>query len=299
MNSVIEKAYAKINLYLDIASKREDGYHNILSVMQNITLCDTVNISLNDSDKISLTCNVQGLERDSFNNFAYRAAEEFLKESGYSFGVNIDIQKNIPIAAGMAGGSSDAAAVLRGLNRIFENHFDTKEICLIGKRIGADVPFCILGGAKTAKGIGDILEPSKGIFDCYIVVACGRGDFISTPEAYEALDKKFDNFEGYNSEKKFFKLLQGLETSKLELVKDNMYNVFESVIESKTQSVTALKKIMIANGADVAMMSGSGPAVFGIFRDVKKAQATVKEFEAENIFAQVCEPLNELPEIAD
>lgn len=297
MNSVIEKAYAKINLYLDVASKREDGYHNIISVMQNINLYDTVNISINGSDKISLACNNPELEKDPFNNLAYRAAEKFLKESGYSFGVKINIQKNIPIAAGMAGGSSDAAAVLRGLNRIFKNRFNAKELCSIGQKIGADVPFCILGGAKIAKGIGDVLETCNGILGCYIVVACGREDYISTPEAYKALDKKYNNFERYNGGKSFSELLQGLETSELSLVENNMYNVFESVIEHNASSVTAIKKAMLTNGADFVMMSGSGPTVFGIFRDLRKARTAVKKFDAENIFAQVCEPLNELPKI--
>ena len=196
-----EYAYAKINLMLDIAGVREDGYHLIDGVMQAISLADIVEVEFEDAEKTEVHIKMTGCRYriDPMFNLAYRAAEHYLNRTGIIGKVKIKIEKNIPVCSGLAGGSTDAAAVLRALNRLFENRLSMEELCAIGECLGSDVPFCIRGGAMRTQGVGEKLTPCKGVTDCYIVVVRADSmDFdIKTPIMYQKLDEVYDRFVGY------------------------------------------------------------------------------------------------------
>ena len=169
MERVLITAPAKINLYLDVTGKRSDGYHEVVNIMQSISLSDTISIEKSNLEKISIKCNVEDVPK-SRKNTAYRAAEIFLEKAGMIFqGLNISIHKEIPVQAGLGGGSADAAAVLCGLNRLFEKNYSLEELCRMGASIGADVPFCIVGGTQLCRGIGDVMSAAPPLEDCFIV----------------------------------------------------------------------------------------------------------------------------------
>lgn len=277
LNSYTEKAYAKINLYLDIEKRRQDGYHDIISLMQNVSLCDVIKITKSEDDGIIVVCSREELNESPQKNLAYLAADLFFDEFNTARrGVKIEIEKNIPVAAGMAGGSADAAATLRCLNRIYGNPFSIKELCEMGKRLGADVPFCIAGGAYITRGIGDILIKTEGLSeDSFVVIACGD-DKISTPAAYNALDQKFNNFGDRVSGNGFEKLLAALKEDRIDRSTSYMYNIFEEVSHN-VESVSHIKRVMNDSGALISMMSGSGPSVFGIFDRENNANKAVQE----------------------
>ena len=192
-------AYAKINLFLDVTSRRSDGYHNILSLMQSVELSDTVSITVDGHEEpgIVLQCDRPELPTDR-RNLAYRAAEAFYAALGKKQHTLIAIKKRIPVSAGLAGGSTDAATVLVGLNRIFGAPFSVSELCVIGKTLGADVPFCIIGGTAEIKGIGDDILSLPDLPPLTMVIA-KKGEGVSTPKAYGALDEAFDFFSGTSS----------------------------------------------------------------------------------------------------
>ena len=188
---VERRAYAKINLFLDIESRRTDGYHNIKSVMQTVDWFDVINISLATTDGIHITSNDKNVPTDS-SNIVFRACKAFFARLGYSEGVNIHIEKNIPMSAGMAGGSADGAATLEGLNELLDSPFSTETLIDIGKDVGADIPFCIVGDTKIISGIGEIIENCAPMPECYIVCAKQNDGGVSTPQAYKQLDEKYD-----------------------------------------------------------------------------------------------------------
>jgi 4-diphosphocytidyl-2-C-methyl-D-erythritol kinase len=192
MKKVTEKGYAKINLHLDIVGRMDNGYHLVETVMQSISLCDIITVSERNDTCFTVSCDVEGVPCDG-SNLAVKAAELFCKEIGIYKGADISIQKNIPMAAGMAGGSADAAAVLRAMNRIYEGGLSVAELCKIGSKLGADVPFCIVDGSAYADGKGDVLHDFPKMPDCYIVAACG-GEGVSTPWAYRTLDESYAGF---------------------------------------------------------------------------------------------------------
>ncbi len=281
MNILQRDAYAKINLFLDIESKRADGYHNIISVMQSVSLCDTVTVEYCESEdkSIEISCDDASIPLGE-KNIAYKAANLFLNSGK----VKIHIAKRIPAEAGLAGGSTDAAAVLTLLNELTGNKKTADELLSIGAKIGADVPFCIAGGTKLSLGIGEKLSDFKPLHECYIVIA-KMGDGVSTPKAYSMLDCMFDNFENYRPRKDLLKLLE----------KENnvsgMFNIFESAVIPSRPAVQKIKDILCENGADISMMSGSGPSVFGIFSSKEQASAAKDTLVGMGAIAHLCEPV--------
>lgn len=261
-------ARAKINLYLDILSRRENGYHNILSVMQSVDLCDTVTLTrLPAGSGIHVETDVEGLPTDR-RNLAYRAAEKFSAILGQIPDVRIAIEKRIPMAAGLAGGSADAAAVLRGLNLLYDTRAPREKLCELGATMGADIPFCVVGGAFVAEGIGEILTPCQALStDQWLVIACG-GEGVSTPDAYRALDEAHGDFAiPREGGARFAALRSALDTGDIAGVRDHMYNIFEEVVLPSHSTAPRLIAAMKESSAQAAMMSGSGPSVFGLFAD--------------------------------
>ena len=300
-SSAYDNAYAKINLYLDIVGKRSDGYHDLCGIMQQISLCDTVEVDYESSDKttISVLCESDGINVEipsGKGNIAYRAAEEFLTSIGECAKIDIRIKKNIPSPAGMAGGSADAAAVLNILNRLCKDDkkMSLDDLVKLSEKIGADVPFCLIGGTKTARGIGGMLGECPKLPKCFIVVAI-KGEGVKTPWAFGELDKKYDNFSDCNlekeSEKRLSFMLNALKDQDLRGVCDNMFNVFEDVIAGVNGFVSELEEIMKKNGALNAMMSGSGPSVFGIFENSQSAGNACRELECCGAKAFLCKPV--------
>ena len=291
MNTVTQKGYAKINLHLDITGRTSDGYHLVDTVMQSITLCDDVTLTKRSDEKFTVSCNVAGVPADG-RNLAVKAALLFREKTGVSFGADIEIYKRIPMAAGMAGGSADAAAVLRGMNELCNNVLSLEELCALGARLGADVPFCIVGGSAYADGKGDILHDFPPMPDCYIVAACG-GEGVSTPWAYGELDRLYGGFfedSGYTA-RGIKKLAYAVESGNIEMLASALYNVFEGPILNARPVAKRLRDTMLDGGAIGAMMSGSGPSVFGIFKDMDKAESVSKQITAQGFFAAVCEPV--------
>lgn len=302
-------APAKINLFLDITSRRPDGYHEISGVMQSISLCDTVTLEVTEptgmyvcsmgahtagAETIILTCTNPDLPADS-RNLAWRAAEAFFAATGRGCkNLFIHIEKRIPAAAGMAGGSTDAAAVLTGLNELYNYPLTTDALCEVGLKLGADVPFCIKGGAMITEGIGEVLTPITPMPACELVVACG-GEGVSTPAAYKALDTLYGNFDpaAYTPRtRELTTLKSALWQSDLTALCGSMFNLFESVVLPERPVARGIKETLLSAGAITAMMSGSGPSVFGIFpKGDGSAQRAKEMLEAQGIPAWVCEPV--------
>ena len=291
MNKIEVKAYAKINLHLDVCGIAENGYHLVNTVMQTVSLCDDVFVSLNDTGSYSIECNVSGIPCDS-KNLAWRAADIFFDKTSLSYGADIKIVKRIPAAAGLAGGSADAAAVFIALNELCGKPLTEAELCEISARLGADVPFCVAGGAKFADRFGDVLHPSFEMPDCYVVVTCGK-EGVSTPWAYARLDESFGGFaEGAYTPRELAPLERALRSRDLLDVCRNIYNIFEGVIEKERAEVGMLRGIMLESGALGAMMSGSGPSVFGIFDDPEKAETARSAISELGLEAFVCKPIS-------
>lgn len=291
MRSFLIAAPAKINLFLDVTSRRADGYHEILSVMQAISLCDEVRIQQCEGG-ISLECDDPSIPLDD-GNLAYRAARLFMTMAGIDAGVKISVKKTIPVSAGLGGGSADAAAVLIGLNDLFDSVFSQDELCRIGACLGADVPFCIVGGCMRAEGIGEVLSELPCLMGYSIIVACPT-ERISTPSAYGALDSKYNDFICYSSEmKKFIAMERALRCGDLDGMCDNMTNIFESVQDHRSD-IPFIKQLMISHGASAAMMSGSGPSVFGVFKQEKNAHNSLLALKAAGHSAFICRPIKKI-----
>ena len=287
-------AFAKLNLYLGIHGLREDGYHELETVFQAIDLCDLVSVSVHHRGGISLRCNRPYLPVDN-RNLAYKAAEAFFRAAGVDNpGLHINIKKVIPVGAGMAGGSTDAAAVLVALNELFDAPLTPAALCEVGLTLGADVPFCIMGGAQITEGVGEELTPIPPLPDCDLVVACA-GEGVSTPAAYRALDGLYGNFHpaAYTPHWEGLRALTAaLQTQDLAGVCAHGFNLFETVILPDHPVARGIKETMLAAGAVTAMMSGSGPSVFGVFRKGDgKAEAAKAALEAQGIPAHICAPV--------
>ena len=284
MNSLKYNAPAKINLYLAVKDKRPDGYHEIESVMQTVSLFDTVTVTVkgNTGKSIIITCTNPDVPCDG-RNLCHRAAVKFFEAAGISeYDISIHIEKRIPMAAGLAGGSTDAAAVLILLDKLYGEKFTEETLCAIGAGLGADVPFCIRGGTCIAHGIGEILTECQPMPDCHIVIACG-GDGVSTPWAYGLVDEKTKRDSGDISE-----LLNNLRAGDIDSAAKKMRNDFENAVLPHREVACRLKKTMKKSGAVHAMMSGSGPSVFGIFKDKDTAHTVCGQIEGEGCFAAVC-----------
>ena len=259
------KAYAKINISLDIVGKREcDGYHLLRMIMQNIDLYDEIEVEKQECG-IILECNKSYVPVDN-RNLAYKAAEIFKERYDIVDGVKINIEKNIPVSAGLAGGSTDAAAVLKVMNKLFNVNATEEELMELGLKLGADIPYCIHGGTALCEGIGEIITPIKPFRD-KIVVLVKPAFGVSTKEVY----KNF-NLEKVKQHPKTAEIINAIENDDLNFVASNMKNLLENVTLRKHKILIKIKEEMNACGAINSMMSGSGPTVFAFFDDMLKAQ---------------------------
>lgn len=276
MDNISLKALAKINLGLDVIGKREDGYHDVRMIMQSIHLYDRIEIKKTRSPKIKVEVNLYYLPVDE-NNLVYKAASLMKERYGIKEGVRITLQKFIPVAAGLGGGSSDAAAVLVGMNRMFKLNIKQEELMALGAEIGADVPFCVMRGTALAEGIGEKLTALPQMPKCPVLIA-KPGVSVSTAEVYQNLrlyeGMKHPDIDG---------MIEAIGNKDLDGIAAHMGNVLETVTIPKYPVIKEIKKIMMDNGALNAMMSGSGPSVFGLFREEKDVQAAYEALKASEL----------------
>lgn len=266
------QAWAKLNLTLDVLGRREDGYHDLRMVMQSITLADTLRLEAGKGGELRVETNLKFLP-GADKNLAAIAARRFYESLGRPVPpLEISIEKRIPVCAGMAGGSSDAAAVLRGLNQLEGGPYTPGQLAQVGEAVGSDVPYCVLGGTALAEGRGERLTPLRGLPRCYVVVC--KPDFpISTPELFARIDavkvRRRPDTAG---------VLAALEAGDLPGVARRMYNVFEDVLpERQAARVADIKHVLIQCGALGAAMSGTGPTAFGLFENREEAGAAFRK----------------------
>ena len=255
---------SKVNLGLDVLRRRDDGYHEVRMIMQTLKLCDELYFEETQKKEIRIVCNSENLECDE-NNLIYKAARLIMDEAGIDRGLDIRLKKNIPIAAGMAGGSSDAAATLVALNKMFGIDFDIAKLKEIGVKIGADVPYCIEGGTQLSEGIGEKLTRLKDAPQCFVVVAKPHIG-VSTKYVYENL-----HVETIKTHPNIDAMLKGIDEGDLIEISSHMENILENVTEKKYPVIAMLKSKLKSMGALNSLMSGSGPTVFALFDDKDKA----------------------------
>lgn len=279
-DTVTLKALAKINLGLDVLGRRENGYHDVRMVMQTIYLYDNVTMEKTEEAGIQLECNLFYLPVDE-TNIAYKAAKLLMDEFDIKEGVRIVLDKHIPVAAGLAGGSANAAAVLVGMNRLFSLGLSQQQLMERGVSLGADVPYCVMRGTVLAEGIGEVLTPLPPLPKCYVLIA-KPGISVSTKTAYEKLDSQeiseHPDIDG---------ILEGLDKQDIYKVASSMGNVLETVTIGDYPIIEEIKNVMKEEGALNAMMSGSGPTVFGIFDDKSKARQAQERMRQLQIAKQV------------
>jgi len=267
MKQVKLKSRAKINFSLDVKSKRPDGYHEVQMIMQQINLYDNIYISEREDNEIKIYTNCEYIPTNA-SNIAYKAADKLRKSLSISKGVGIYIDKRIPVAAGLAGGSSNAATVLYGLNSLWNLGLSKVELMDIGATIGADVPFCILGGTALAEGIGEELTPIESDIKNTWIVLAKPPISVSTGEVYGQLNlSKIVNRPNTNY------LVDAIKEGNIYALSSNMSNVLETVTETKHPIITEIKRRMMEYNALGAMMSGSGPTVFGIYKNYEKSKS--------------------------
>lgn len=287
-NSIAVRTPAKINLTLDIVGKRTDGYHYMKSIMQSVSIYDTIELRLTDTSTISLECNDLNIPIDK--NLAFQAARRFLDVMKLPRqGLHITLKKKIPQQAGLAGGSANAAGVLVGLNQLLKTKLSTKQLCDIGEKLGADVPFCIVGGTALAEGIGEILMPLPNIPDCTFLIAKGEQG-IATADAFHDFDRITSTIHPETDN-----LVAALAVGELAGIASCCKNVLEQAVNLPV--VSQLKQIMMDNGALGASMTGSGSAVYGIFSRKKTAVACVDLLKELVSFIEICSPVSHGPEI--
>lgn len=262
---VTVEANAKINLTLDILGKRPDGFHEVAMVMQTIGLHDTLVMEKTERD-IELSINVPWLKADE-KNLAWRAAELIRQEYGLEGGVRIELTKRIPVAAGLAGGSADAAAVLKGMNDLYGLQLDEEKLCELGARLGSDIPFCIMGGTMLATGRGEVLTRLSDMPETWVVLAKPRIS-VSTAWAYQNYDEQGAERHPDNEAIK-----QAIARGNRKAVAGLLCNVLESVTIKKYDVIAEYKQMMLDKGAMASMMSGSGPTVFGLAKNREQAEA--------------------------
>lgn len=279
------QAPAKINLSLDVLRRRPDGYHDVSMVMQAVSLYDYVTVEDTDTRDIEIVCDYEGVPCNE-KNIAHKAAREFFKYTKTdNTGVKITIEKNIPTQAGLAGGSADGAAVIFALNKLFSAHLKDKEMCEIGERVGADVPFCIVGGTKYAVGTGTELKKCASMPGCDIVI-CKPEVSVSTAEAYARIDSANLSHPEFTAE-----MLKAVYARDLWMISACLLNDFD--IALNLDEVRDVKRVMLKNKALGACMTGSGSAVFSLFNSEKKAQACVEALKKEYKHVFLCEPIKE------
>lgn len=279
MTKLERKAYAKINLGLDVVRRLENGYHEVRMVMQTVGIYDLLTFEKVPKG-IVISTDSGELPTDE-NNLIYKAARLMLERYGVDGGVRIHLQKNIPIAAGMAGGSTDAAATLKGVNELFALGADEQELMELGVKIGADVPYCVMGGTALAEGIGEKLTRLKPVPDCFLLVA--KPDInVSTKFVYEHLDAA-----GVDKHPDIDGMLEAIAEGNLLGITARMENVLETVTIPAHPIIETLKKRMKALGAINSLMSGSGPTVFGIFTDREEAMRACEQISNEQLAKQL------------
>lgn len=274
------RAYAKINLGLDVIRRREDGYHEVRMIMQNIQMYDQLEMEKTKELGIHLTTNVGYLPVNE-NNLVYKAAKLLMDRFDVQEGVRIELNKFIPVAAGMAGGSSDAAAALVGVNRLFHLGLSRKELMELGVQIGADVPYCVMRGTALAEGIGEELTPLPPMPECYILIG-KPGISVSTKFVYTNL--KLDE---HTMHPDISGMIAALKQGDLYGITDRLGNVLESVTIPAYPIIDEIKAFMKAQGAVNALMSGSGPTVFGIFDEKEKAETACQNLRTSGLCKQV------------
>lgn len=268
-------AYAKVNLFLDITGRLANGYHELNTVMQQVGICDKVTVSVRDGSGIAVSCDAAGIPCDE-RNIAFKAAKAFLEKTGFEANISIDIEKKIPVMAGLGGSSADGAAVLTALNRLYDGVLSGSELEKVGAALGADVPFCIRGGAAVCKGIGDEMRPVKGLDEsCWIVIV--KPDFeCNTAEGYRLYDRQpvaeKGDFDGF---------LRAMERGTA-ATGNVLYNVFERLYCDKR--IDRLKNELIKSGALGSCLTGSGSAVFGVFDDREKAESALAKLQYQTKF---------------
>lgn len=269
VDSVVIKAMAKVNLGLDVLRRRENGYHDVKMIMQTVNLYDTLTLAKAD-EGIVITTNTGELPLNE-DNLIYKAAKLILEYANKITGVSIHLDKQIPIAAGMAGGSTDAAATLLGMNKLYDLGLTKQELAEIGVKIGADVPYCIYGGTYLSEGIGEVLTKLEDAPDCYVVIA-KPGIGVSTKYVYENLHietvEKHPDIDG---------MIEAIKEGSLDGVAKKMENVLETVTINRYPEIETMKKCLLENGAENALMSGSGPTVFGIFKEEEIAKRALSK----------------------
>ena len=272
-------AYAKVNLGLDVVHRLENGYHEVKMVMQTVGICDTLTLK-KEAEGIKITTDSGEIPANE-DNLVYKAAKLLMDKYDIGEGVSIHLEKRIPVAAGMAVGSTDAAAVLKGMNALFSMGLSEEQLKEEGVKLGADIPYCIMGGTALAEGIGEKLTRLPDTPDAFLLVA--KPDInVSTKYVYEnlQLDKieKHPDIDG---------MVESIQAGNLQGVIDRMDNVLQTVTEEKYTVIGELKRFMEANGALKALMSGSGPTVFGIYEDRQKAEAAAEALKPLNLARQI------------
>lgn len=276
------KAAAKINLMLDILKRLDNGYHSLFMIMQSVDLYDTITVNKNSINEIVIKCDADGVPCNE-KNIAYKCAKAFFDTLSIDDrGVTIEIDKAIPMAAGTAGGSADGAGVLYCLNKIFDVNLSEKELCEIGGKVGADIPFCLMGGTAIALGTGTIIAPVTDLPECYIVLAKPDQD-VSTPEAYAQFDSltKVRHLDRVS-------MIEAVNSGDYDKICEFCGNVFEQAVEVPKRP--HIKGVMRKCGADACCMSGSGPTVYGIFSDKGKAEDAYAKLSKKYDNVYLCRP---------
>lgn len=275
MKFVREKAWAKLNLGLNVLGTMPDGYHEMEMIMQSCSLYDDVRVMLTNDGGFRAQSNLYYLPSDE-RNICVKAAKLFLAEIGESrFGARIDMKKTVPVCAGMAGGSSDAAATLRALNRLTNANLSADKLREIGLKLGADVPFCIEGGTNLALGRGEILSKIAPMPDCYIVI-CKPRFSISTPTLFAKIDSRVSD-----ETPDIAGIIAALEEQNLQKMAEKMGNVFEDVLPDEYSEIFSIKAKLMENGALGSLMTGTGSVVFGVFDDKKAADKAKYNLEGD------------------
>lgn len=280
MNSIQLKAMGKINLGLDVVRRRPDGYHEVKMVMQTVNLFDKVRITVEKTPGIRVTSNLSFLPVNE-NNIVYKAAAMLMEQFQIDKGIAIDLEKHIPVAAGMAGGSTDGAAVLYGMNRLLDLKLTRNELMELGVKLGADVPYCLLRGTALSEGIGEVLTPLPGMPDCHILIARPPVS-VSTKFVYENL-----HLENIRQHPDIDGIVTAIRSGDLYGMCHRLENVLETVTVIHHPEIEDIKTFMKERGAVNALMSGSGPTVFGIYDDEDKAKDACEAIKTSNMARQV------------
>ena len=272
METIQVKAYAKINLSLDVTGRRPNGYHDVRMIMQSIQLHDRITLKRITKNEIILNTNLSFLPTGK-GNLVYDAAVTFFRETGIDAGVYIDLEKHIPVAAGMAGGSTDCAATLAGLNELFETKLSLEELQRIGVRLGADVPYCLQCGTALSEGIGEILTALPAPPTCKVLIVKPTVS-VSTKFVYEHLE-----LTDKTVHPDVDAMIEAIQTNDYGKMISNLGNVLQDVTIPYHPEIAEIQQTMLALGAEGALMSGSGPTVFGLFRDPAAASAAYYHFK--------------------